>query len=743
MRIQGASQTSKIVFVGTSIVLAIFMLFVTLFAFNNLAAASSYRSPAAAGAWQPENGPYAPGGKVTALAVRRYFDGDLYLPGSATVSDTLYAAVGVASSTLFRSLDSASSWSPVYTSTEQLTALDVAGTEVYVASDGASGQNIYYSPDEGVNWTEVFTGLLGSPTAQIIQALAINPVTPTVVYAAGNERRDDNNGSVVLRTTDGGANWTAVLTTPMTGQENMFRVLAVNPVTPTTVYVAGNEGVSGSDEQFSVIYRTLDGGANWTRVYSDTGVPVRSLVVSPFTPTLLFAGTTLGDDSGHVLRSSDGGDSWSVVVENTGLGLVVESPEVVYAVSTYGDVHKSNDSGDSWQPVATLSWDSQPLIPGNGALYVGSQDRLLKSSDGGVNWATAVNGILSLPRLRDIDTSPQDPNKLFVTAWGGGGWLSSDGGQTWSQPANMAGWWEGDLDHNFAWMNAFAINSEDPDIVYGGSGSCHQGSVLRSADGGLSFTPVYTPGFITGDCAVGSEEIATLAIAPTVSSTVYAGGHYCYQDQCNYAVVVRSLDDGVSWSEVLTLPLDSTVEVLAIDPLYADRVYAGGQICGSESCHGFIYRTEDAGANWTEVYTASQNMYSIVIAPHQSAQVYAADQGYRVYKSADSGATWSVVRQPPWEEGGDVSGSLLAIDPEVPNRVYLGGWGYVAETVDGGQTWDDAFSMNLPGLDPSALQVHNHNLTQTVYAGFGGLWSYQRPIPGFKVYLPLVLKVQE
>ncbi len=739
MHKQSVLRSSKFVFVGTSVVLSLVLLAVSLFLISAPAYAGPQDTPEGFDAWQPLDGPLGPGGKVEALAL-----------GTGTLSDTLYTIVGMpyngGMSRVYRSTDSAATWTPVYTSTGQLMAVAADGTDVYITGGSLPNYAIYHSSDSGVQWTEVFTGIQGRPTDQNMLALAIDPVDSDIVYAAGyewgeNEQGENEYGSLVLRTPDGGATWTSVLTTPMIGQGTTFQVLTINPVTPTTVYVGGSEGDPDTGERYSVIYRTLDGGDSWTRVYSDTGAQITALAISPFTPTVVFAGTPPEDQPGQVLRSTDGGDTWVQVTTGAGMALAIESPDAIYAMSNDGTVNKSTDGGDVWQAVGNVPDYSQPLVAGSEALYAGGQTRLLKSTDGGATWAAAVNGITSLPKLRDIDVDPQNPEKLFVASSVEGGWLSLDGGQTWTQPTNTAGWWEGDLPYEFAWLRTFAINPRNSDIVYAGSGSCHQGSILRSEDGGLSFTPVYTPTFITGNCEDGQENIFALAVAPSMSSTVYAGGNYCYQGQCNYAVMVRSTNDGASWTEVLTLPLNSTIEALAVNPRSATTVYAGGQECGEDSCQGFVYRTSDGGENWSEVYTTTQMIRSIVIDPQRPATVYAADDGYRVYKSEDAGDTWSAVRLPPWESG-DVSGNLLALDPVVKGKVYLGGWGYVAETVDGGQTWDDVFSQDRPDADPGALAVNNDGYTQTLYAGFGGLWSYKRVVPGFQIYLPLALKAQ-
>jgi hypothetical protein len=113
--------------------------------------------------------------------------------------------------------------------------------------------------------------------------------------------------------------------------------------------------------------------------------------------------------------------------------------------------------------------------------------------------------------------------------------------------------------------------------------------------------------------------------------------------------------------------------------------------------------------------------------------IYAATRGpYDVYKSTDGGDSWTLIRSnnPPFEEP---SGYLLAIDPNAPSHVYLGGWGYIAETPDGGKTWSgehgDPLNNGTPQMEPTALTVDNGTVTQTLYAGFSGVWAYSRPAP--------------
>jgi photosystem II stability/assembly factor-like uncharacterized protein len=85
---------------------------------------------------------------------------------------------------------------------------------------------VFHSVDAGENWTAINGGL----TDPYLHALAVDPTTPTTLYAG-------TNGGV-FQSTDAGGSWTAI----NAGRTSFFVVsLALDPVTPTTVY-AGTTG---------------------------------------------------------------------------------------------------------------------------------------------------------------------------------------------------------------------------------------------------------------------------------------------------------------------------------------------------------------------------------------------------------------------------------------------------------------------------------------------------------------------
>ncbi|MCG2767059.1 MAG: hypothetical protein L6435_01580 [Anaerolineae bacterium] len=676
------------------------------------------------GPWLAVGGPTVRGGQVAPLAVHPTISGTLYAaaqpPGASGVPATIY-----------KSTDGAANWTQISTAPYGFKDLAIADGVIYAGGINRDrsepGPVIYRSTDGGVNWTTSVSMTFG-----VIQDLTVHPTDTETAVAGGG---DFPNVAMLYRTDDSGATWTEVFSYTAEGAYPTVNAVLIHPTTPSTWLLSHDGEVNG--EWGSYIWYSPDDGVTWTEVYSITNDYPDSLVASA-DPTVVYASTW----NGNFHRSTDGGETWEAVITDgsAGRGLVLEPNDTLYTyiyTSSGSEVRVSTDGGDTWETAGDLNGDVGTLAidlgPTPAALYAGLQTSgVYKSVDGGITWEERNSGIDTLVQPCDIDVDPRNLDVILVAADTGGGWLTTDRGETWQALATPH-------------MACFAINPEDPNIVYGGGYDCGHGAVLRSEDGGLNFTPVYTAPFILPDCSGGDQGILALAIAPSKTTTVYAAG----RDQPNWesarAVILRSLDDGYSWTEVFGLPAWSYVDALAISPTDDDVVYAGGNKCldGDWDCMGFIYRTTDGGVNWSLVLTSTDTVRFIVIDYIDPDVVYASDDGFRVHKSTDGGDNWTPVRLPPWE-GGDMSGNYLAMDPRIPSRLYLGTSNYVGETKDGGQTWsggDEMLSTSLPGPDLLALVVDNGTITQTLYAGITGVWYYGRQAPQrFKVHLPLVLK---
>jgi photosystem II stability/assembly factor-like uncharacterized protein len=213
----------------------------------------------------------------------------------------------------------------------------------------------------------------------------------------------------IWRTTDGGLTW----------QERSadFPALPISSFASTTsgsvIYAATGEYVSSF---FSAIgngvYKSTDKGITWTSLTStannpDVGIITR-IIVDPNNANTILVTTAPHnlslDRSAAILRSTDGGTSWTKV--------------------------KYLADGAFEQIIAT---------PGNFNIQYASQNDVgvWKSTDAGATWALSNNGMQVSGRL-EIAVSPVNPNKIFGSAEGrlsgttADLYYSDNGGSSWS-----------------------------------------------------------------------------------------------------------------------------------------------------------------------------------------------------------------------------------------------------------------------------------------------------------------------
>src|SRR5262249_5965810 len=127
-----------------------------------------------------------------------------------------------------------------------------------------------------------------------VLSLAIDPMTPSTLYAA--------TGAGVFKSTNGGERWTAA-NAGLPGSVVVvgINVLAIDPVHPSTVYAA-----NGS------LFKSNDGGATWSTIGQAVTEAVTFIAIDPGVPSRLYVGTGNG-----VFTSADGGETWSAA--NAGL----------------------------------------------------------------------------------------------------------------------------------------------------------------------------------------------------------------------------------------------------------------------------------------------------------------------------------------------------------------------------------------------------------------------------------------
>ncbi len=181
---------------------------------------------------------------------------------------------------------------------------------------------------------------------------------------------------------------------------------AVDPLTPTNLYVGSSRGG---------VLRSTDGGVTWEIVLVLFG-PVNTLAIDPAVPTILYAGSP---QQGGLWKSTDGGDTWMVVSALAPGALVIDPsmPTTLYGTGVRG-ILKSTDGGASWSAadrgLADLRVRDLAIDPENPTtLYAGTQDGVYRSIDGAESWFRLPGGLEGTPIL-SLGLDPRKPATLYA-----------------------------------------------------------------------------------------------------------------------------------------------------------------------------------------------------------------------------------------------------------------------------------------------------------------------------------------
>lgn len=318
---------------------------------------------------------------------------------------------------------------------------------------GAASGGVWKSVNGGTTFKPVFD----REDVQSIGAVAIDPSNPRTVWVGSGESWVRNSVSVgggVYKSTDGGENWTNV------GLKDSERIakIVVDPKDGNTVLVCAT-GHLWDDNEERGVFKSTDGGKTWKKALAgangSTGCGL--LAMSQQEPKTIYAsmwdfrrqGWTFrsGGPGSGLFKSTDGGDHWTEINESNAKGLP-EKP---------------------WGRVAVAVAPSKPQV-----IYANIESKksaLFRSDDGGATWTRLDSSNYMIWRpfyFGNLIVDPQDEKKIFKPD--GPLLLSTDGGKSFSRVSGGA---HGDF-HD-VW-----INPKNPSTVIVGD----DGGLWRSEDGG-------------------------------------------------------------------------------------------------------------------------------------------------------------------------------------------------------------------------------------------------------------------
>ena len=349
-------------------------------------------------------------------------------------------------------------------------------------SSGGAQIWVYSSADSGRTWTSIT--FLSSRTDNVI------------IDANGNLFAQIVN--TICRSTDNGRNWNAVFTpdakATLCGPQWYPFVFALTP---------------------GALWRSGSGTAPWSIACG--GLITSSICSLAFDSTrgLLYAGTS----SSGLYVSKDEGRGWAPVKHpypnNFGTEVQAASGGMLFGMiscSSYRDVFiRSADGGTTWQSVPTTPGTISESA--NRRLFIGSQNGLRYSDDGGVSWISSAflnAAVTSTAVGKDGSVYALSANCLYRSGDNGTTWgrileatmenahcgvtrqgtvlVFSRGGRMWRSTSKGESWEE--VQKGPSWSpEAIVISPMNVVIVH-----CEDGSMAASDDDGRTWEYISLPG---------------------------------------------------------------------------------------------------------------------------------------------------------------------------------------------------------------------------------------------------------
>jgi len=611
---------------------------------------------------------------------------------------------------------------------------------IYVASgeglhrpDLSVGDGIYKSTDAGITWTH-----LGLRDGQQIPALVVDPRDSNRLFAAVlGHPYGANAERGIFRSTDGGQSWTKVLyQDDATGGSN----IEMDPSNPNVLYASLWDSRLGPWEDKNMytgpnsgLFKSTDGGDTWRPIMK--GLPANivqvNTAVAASQPSRVFAvvGTTepgvyaSGKGLG-VFRSDDGGENWTRITEDGrpayrigGGDLPVvrvdpKNPDVVYSAGIV--TVRSTDGGKTWTSIrgAPGGDDYQNLWinPNNPniILLVADQGALV-TVNGGKTWSSWYNQpTAQLYHVSASNTFPyflcagqQESGSLCISSRGNDGEITE---RDWHPVAAI----------EYAYVTPDPL---DPNIIYGGGRS--EVSKYHWDTGQIQdVTPIPIKG----------EKFRAVRTQPTIFSPV--DPHTLYYTT-NF--LFKTTDGGQNWQIIspdLARPhpgIPASLGKLADKDPQADKPrgviyslapsYQTINTIWAGTDDGLIWITRDAGKNWNDItpleLTAWGKVTQLDASRFDDDTVYASvsrfridDQRPYIYRTHDGGKTWQKITN-GLPDNAPVD--TVRADPVRKGLLFAGSETSVWVSFDDGDHWQ-SLQLNLPHTSMRDLWIQNSDL---------------------------------
>jgi photosystem II stability/assembly factor-like uncharacterized protein len=348
-----------------------------------------------------------------------------------------------------------------------------------------------------------------------------------------------------------------------------------------------------------------------------------SLAVHPTDEDILYLGTA----SGGVWKTTDGGGNWTPISDDIGtqsvgtVAIQASSPNVVWAgtgerqsgagacVAYFGlGIFRSTDSGATFQArngsgatalelsyvssIAIHPTSPDTLVVSGEAFCLPDGTRVgggaFKTTDAGASWTRVKSGTGS-----DVFYDPTDPNVMWLAMSGDGVYKSTNGGDTWGQRSLVNG----------SGRIRLAIAPTDAQSLYALTSSAE---LFRTATGGASWSLVHSAA-CEGQCVYD----LVLDVDPTDASRLLVGSMRFFASS-NGGTTLTPVTS--TWGSTQAVHQDT--HILRYSRLTPGRYWAGGD--------GGLWRTDTSGLGFVNLNNGLSltQFYDVTIDPDDPLKVW-------------------------------------------------------------------------------------------------------------------------
>ncbi|MEP1152348.1 MAG: T9SS type A sorting domain-containing protein [Balneola sp.] len=566
---------------------------------------------------------------------------------------------------------------------------------------GSYGIGILKSEDGGTTWAKSLDWTLDQRRS--VQKIQVNPLRSESIWAATTEG--------TYRSRDGGKTWELI------HDVTMATDVVINPLDTTVVFTAnGGMGSLGHG-----VYRTENSGDTFDKMDLTSGggpsqfLGKAVLDISKSNPNIIMASIGNGDGSAGatgnanrtwLMRSENGGDTWSLAFANNSfygtfqgwyshaIGINPSNPEEVWAVGQPQVYYRSTKGGQNLTLV-----DPERATPGDinypadvypnlidwadhhdivfhptdpNTIYFINDGGIFRTTDGGLTMENCNSGYQTVQFYNGVSNSDTDKD-LMLGGLQDNNSIIYEGSLNWRRAYGGDGSWT-------------ALNQDDNNIAYL---SAQYGIPTISYD--LFKNDRYGDNFYPGNGFFPRNEtnfITPLILSPVDNKTLYLGGEK----------IIKWLGTENRWIKTNNgNPLDgNAMSAMVASHQDLDVVYATSS---PKATRPNVFRTTNGGTTWETITGNLPDRYptDLAIDPLDDLNIFITFGGFgssHVFRSNNGGNSWiDISSNLP-----DVPTWAITIDPENPTHIFVGNEIGVFQSLDNGESWE-----NINGNIPDAI----------------------------------------